>query len=97
MDRCYGMPMSEFQKLGFGWFLAGTEMRFRRPLGLGDRFLVRTWIGRFTASGVRVHFEIDRSSDRERCCDGSCDYVLIAIETTRPTRIPDWIIQKYSI
>jgi acyl-CoA thioester hydrolase/thioesterase-3 len=32
MDRCYKMPMSEFQKLGFGWFLAGTEMRFRRPL-----------------------------------------------------------------
>lgn len=97
MDRCYGMPMSEFQKLGFGWFLAGTEMRFRRALGLGERFLVRTWIERFTASGVRVRFEIERVAASDRICDGWCDYVLIAVDSGRPTRIPDWIIQKYSI
>jgi len=26
-------------------------MNFKRPLGLGDRFIVRTWIERFTLIG----------------------------------------------
>ena len=35
MERCYGMPMAEFQKLGYGWVIASTQMNFRRPPGAG--------------------------------------------------------------
>jgi acyl-CoA thioester hydrolase/thioesterase-3 len=97
MERCYKMPMAEFQKHGFGWFMAATEMNFRRALELGDRFVVRTWIEKFTLIGLRVRFEIDRAGGGKRCCDGWCDYVMISLETARPVRIPDWILHKYSI
>jgi acyl-CoA thioester hydrolase/thioesterase-3 len=97
MDRCYKMPMAEFQKHGYGWYLAATQMNFRRALGLGDSFVVRTWIEKFSLIGLRVQFEIDRRADGKRSCDGWCDYVMISVETTRPARIPDWILQKYSI
>lgn len=97
MERCYKMPMTEFQRHGYGWFMAATQMNFRRALGLGDFFIVRTWIEKFNLIGLRVQFEIDRKSDGKRSCDGWCDYVMISVENARPVRIPDWILKKYSI
>ena len=97
MERCYAMPMVEFQKQGYGWFIAATQMNFRQPLRMGDRFVVRCWIENFTLIGLRVRFEIDRLAGTQRCCDGWFDYVMVSLETARPVRIPEWIRAKYSI
>lgn len=97
MERCYGIPMAEFQKQGYGWFIAATEMNFKRPLSMGDRFVVRCWIENFTLIGLRVRFEIDNLAGAKRCCDGWFDYVMVSLETSRPARIPEWIRAKYSI
>jgi YbgC/YbaW family acyl-CoA thioester hydrolase len=97
MERCYKMPMSEFQQHGYGWFITGTQMNFKRPLELGDRFVVRCWIEKFTLSGVRLQFEIDRKADAKRCCDGWFDYVMVSVGTGRAVRIPEWIRTKYSV
>ena len=97
MERCYGMPMAEFQKQGYGWFIAATQMNFKRPLNLGDRFVVRCWIENFTLIGLRVRFEIEHLAGAQRCCDGWFDYVMVSLETARPVRIPEWIRAKYSI
>jgi YbgC/YbaW family acyl-CoA thioester hydrolase len=97
MERCYKMPMSEFQKLGYGWFMAATQMNFKRPLGLGDRFVVRTWIEKFTLIGVRVQFQIEQLPDRKLSCDGWFDYVMVSIETARAVRLPEEIRLKYAI
>ena len=97
MERCYKMPMSEFQKLGFGWFMAGARMIFKRPLGLGDHFIVRTWIEEFSLIGVKVRFEIERPAGEVVCCDGWFDYVMVSTETARPVRLPAAIRAKYAI
>ena len=97
MQRCYKMPMVEFQKRGYGWFMAATQMNFRRPLGLGDRFIVRTWIEKFTLIGVKVQFQIVRQTDQQPSCDGWFDYVLISLETARAVRLPSDIRAKYAI
>ena len=97
MGRCYRMPMSEFQQRGFGWFMAGAGMNFKRPLQLGDRFSVRTWVERFTAIGVKVAFQIERLPDRKLCSDGSFDYVMVSTESGRPVRLPPEIRSKYEI
>jgi YbgC/YbaW family acyl-CoA thioester hydrolase len=97
MERCYKMPMTEFQKRGFGWFMAATQMNFKRPLGLGDHFVVRTWIEKFTLIGVKVQFQIERAADRKLSCDGWFDYVMVSIETARAVRVPDDIRAKYAI
>lgn len=97
MERCYHMPMAEFQKRGYGWFMAATQMNFRRPLGLGDRFIVRTWIEKFTLIGVKVQFQIVLLPDKQPSCDGWFDYVLISLETARAARLPADIRAKYAI
>lgn len=97
MERCYKMPMAEFQKRGYGWFMAATQMNFKRPLGLGNRFIVRTWIEQFTLIGVKVGFQIERLPERKLSCDGWFDYVLVSIETARAVRLPDDIRAQYAI
>lgn len=97
MERCYRMPMAEFQKRGYGWFMAATQMNFKRPLGLGDRFIVRTWIEKFTLIGVKVQFQIERTADKKLSCDGWFDYVMVSIETARAVRLPEDIRAKYEI
>ena len=97
MERCYQMPMAEFQKRGFGWFMAAAQMNFKRPLGLGDHFVARTWIEKFTASGVRVQFQIERLPGGKLSCDGWFDYVMVSTETARAVRLPDDIRAKYAI
>ena len=97
MERCYRVPMSEFQKRGYGWFMAATQMNFKRPLGLGDHFIVRTWIERFTLIGVKVQFQIERAADRKLSCDGWFDYVMVSMDTARAVRLPEDIRAKYAI
>jgi YbgC/YbaW family acyl-CoA thioester hydrolase len=97
MGRCYGMPMEEFLKLGFGWVVRIAHVEYKRPLGLGDRFIVRTWIDEMKKFGVKVQFEIEREADNATACIGWFDYVMIAMQSGRPTAIPESIIEKYSV
>ena len=97
MARCYGTPMEEYARRGLGWYMTSATINFKRPLGLGDHLIVRTWIDHFDETGCRVQFEIDRRDNRKRSCDGHCDYVLVTLATGRATPIPEDVRAKYSI
>jgi acyl-CoA thioester hydrolase/thioesterase-3 len=97
MERCYKMPMGEFVRLGFAWVIRASYLEFKRSLGLGDRFMVRTWIESITKDGVRVRFEIIKKEKNKLSCDGYFDYTMVSLSSGRAENIPDWIIQKYSI
>lgn len=98
MARCYGMSWEEFIQRGLGWYLTATTMNFLRPLGLGDRFIVRTWIEEFLADdGVRVRFEIEKQETGKRCFNGHADYKLVNLAVNRAVRIPEDIKARYSI
>jgi acyl-CoA thioester hydrolase/thioesterase-3 len=97
MARCYKMSWEEFIKLGYGWFLVSTQMNYKRPLALGEHFIVRTWVEGFRRDGVRIHFEIERAESGKRSFDGWADYTLVSLATQRATPIPQDILERYSI
>lgn len=97
MERCYGMSMQAFAARGLGWYMASATIHFRRPLGWGDRMIVRCWIEFFTETGCRLGFEIDKLPNRKRVCDGTCDYTLVTLVTGRATPLPEDVRLKYSI
>ena len=96
MARCYGMALEEFTKIGLAWFVRSAHLDYRRPLGLGDRFTVRTWIESMQKDTVRVEFEILKTNAK-LSCHGYFDYTLVHIQTGRGASIPEWIVQKYAI
>ena len=97
MERDYGMSMADFAKRGLGWYMTSSQVNYKRPLGMGDRMVVRCWIEAFTVAGCRVAFEIDRLPQRKRSCDGFCDYALVDLSNNRAVPIPPDIREKYSI
>lgn len=97
MERCYGMSMEEFLKLGLGWFIRTAHLEYKRPLGLGERFLVRTWIAEFFKDGVKVQFEIIKHKNGKLASDGWFHYTMVKLKTGRAENIPQWIVAKYSV
>jgi len=97
MERCYKMPMEEFLKHGFGWVVKKAFIEYKRPLALGDWFIVRTWIHEVVNDGVQVHFEIIKKATAKLSCDGYFDYTMVNMKTGRAENIPDWIKEKYSV
>lgn len=97
MARCYKMSMEEFTTAGFGWYVRTGHVDYKRPLGLGDQFRVCTWIEEFFKDGVSVRFEIMRTASGKLACDGYFHYTMVSLKTGRAERLPDWIIERYSI
>lgn len=97
MERCYKMPMQEFISMGFGWVVKTAHMEYKRPLGLGERFVVRTWIQDFLKDGVEVHFEITKKGNGKISCDGWFHFTMINLKSGRSEVLPESVKQKYEI
>lgn len=97
MARCYKMSMEEFITAGFGWFIRTAHLDYKRALGMGEHFIVRTGIEEILKDSVRVQFEILKKSNGKLSCDGWFLYTMINLKTGRAEPIPDWIKAKYSV
>src|SRR5882762_7295431 len=97
MERCYKMPMEEVIRAGFGWFVRTAHLDYKRPLGLGDYFIVRTWVEEIVRDGVKVNFEILKKANGKMSCDGYFRYTMVNLKTGRAEVIPEWIVVKYAI
>ncbi len=97
MERCYKMPMEEFIALGFGWYVRTAHVEYKRSLGLGERFVVRTRVAEIFKDGVKVEFEIIKKKNSKLASDGWFHYTMVNLKTGRAEVIPDWIVRKYSI
>lgn len=97
MERFYGMAMEKFLERGFGWVVSSVQINYKRPLNLGDYFLVRTGIDHINERICRVAFAITNKATGKLCCDGWFDYVMIDIKTGRGAKIPADVIAHYSV
>ena len=99
MARCYKMSMEEFIQAGLGWFVKTAHLDYKRPLQMGDAFIVRTWVEEIGGTEVKVRFEIYRKAGErlKLACDGWFDYTMVSLKTNRAEPIPDWILAKYSV
>jgi acyl-CoA thioester hydrolase/thioesterase-3 len=97
MERCYKMNMEEFIALGYTWVVNTTHVEHKRPLGLGERIIVRTWIEEVLKDGVKVRFEILKEKNKKLSCEGYVQYTMVNQKTGRAELIPGWIVAKYSV
>lgn len=97
METCYKMPMEVFLKQGYGWVVRTAFVDYRRPLGLGDFFIVETGIETMNAKGCRVSFEIVFKKTGKVACDGWFDYVMIDTQTGKSIPVSNEMIERYSI
>lgn len=97
MERCYGMSMAEFMDQGLGWVVKTSHFEYKRPLGIGERFLVRTWVESIAKSDVEVRFEILKKDNQKMACCGWYHYTLIRLDSGRAEIIAPEIVAKYAV
>jgi acyl-CoA thioester hydrolase/thioesterase-3 len=97
MERCYGMSLQEFLEHNLGWYLSATQLRFLKPLKMGDMMDVQTQIVTMGKASVKVEFRILLASNAQESCTGWAEYVMVDLKSGRPKPIADWIIKRYSL
>jgi acyl-CoA thioesterase FadM len=89
--------MEEFQKMGFTWFARKYEIKYKFPVELGDCVVVKTWVEKAGKMSVDVGFEMQSKKTGRMATKGLARFVLIDIHTDRPAKIPEDVIEKYSV
>ena len=97
MRRDYKMSMDEFVKRGFSWVVNECFIQFKRPLLLGDRIIIRTGVLEVGNTAAKVGFEIFKQENRKLASEGYFNYTLVNIKTGRAEKLPEDIIQMYSV
>ncbi len=97
MRHNYKMSMDEFHERGFSWVVSSTLINYKRAVKLDDKIVVRTQIGEMGGAQSKVFFWIVLKNNNKIAADGYVLYTMISLKGGRPVRIPDDIIEKYSI
>ncbi|OAQ41550.1 thioesterase [Pedobacter psychrophilus] len=97
MELFYGMSMEKFLEMGFGWVVKTVMIDYKRPLGLGDSFIVETGIESINKRGCRVTFEITNKKTKKTSTDGWFDFIMIDLKTGRGVEVTEKMVKLYSV
>ncbi len=98
MKKDYKMSMEEFLERDMTWFARSITINFKRPLTLGDTAIVKTQITDYGAASVFVKYAIyKKGAETKVCVDGTSEFALLSTKTGRPVRIPEDVLEKYSV
>jgi acyl-CoA thioester hydrolase/thioesterase-3 len=97
MKLFYKMPMEEFFSLGYNWFVSSAYIEYKRSLKLEDEIKVRTKVEEINGAQCKVDFWIILKITDKIAAQGYLLYTMISIKSGKPIRIPQSIIERYSI
>lgn len=97
MKEKYKMAMSEFHKLELNWLVSTTHIDYKRALKLEDKILVKTQSESANGAQSRVLFWIVNKETNKVAAEGYIIYTLISMKTGKPVRIPEDVIQIFSV
>ncbi|MFO7524038.1 MAG: thioesterase family protein [Ignavibacteriaceae bacterium] len=97
MINSYKMSMEEFHKQGYNWVATTAHIEFKRALKLGDKIVVKTQLKSYNGAQVTVNFWILKKDKNKISAEGFLVYTMISLRSGKPVRIPDEIIERYSV
>src|ERR1700756_77732 len=68
-----------------GWVVLRHEIDYKAPAALGDRIVLRTWVGKATRLTFERFTEIRRQNDLELLSQARTLWVPISVQTGKPT------------
>ena len=79
-----------------GWVVLRHEIDYKAPAALGDRIVLRTWVGKATRLTFERFTEIRRSSDGQLLAKARTLWCPMNAQTARPTRVPAEVRAQFS-
>jgi acyl-CoA thioester hydrolase len=80
-----------------GWVVLRHEIDYRTPAALGNKIILRTWVGKATRLTFERFTEILRSTDRQLFSNARTLWCPINAHTGRPVRVPPEVREQFSI
>lgn len=97
MKNNYKMQMQDFHNLGYNWVASSAYISWKRALLLDDKIVVKTQLDSIDGAQCKVNFWIVKKANNKIASEGNITYTMISIKTGRPMRIPEDVIEKYSV
>ena len=85
------------EKEAVAWVVARHEIDYKYPARLGDKILVRTWVGTTVNNFFERHTEIFRAKDEKLLAQALTLWCPVDRRTGRPTRVGDDIRERWSV
>jgi acyl-CoA thioester hydrolase len=85
----------EAQK-AIGWVVLRHEIDYRTPAALGNKIILRTWVGKASRLAFERFTEIRRTSDRQLLSKARTLWCPINAQTRRPMRVPAEVRAQFS-
>jgi acyl-CoA thioester hydrolase len=79
----------------WSWVVLRHEIDYRRPLLPGETARARTWVGDRAGPRFIRYVRID-GPDGQVCAQAASQWCLLDIQTRRPTRVPDALVEVFS-
>jgi acyl-CoA thioester hydrolase len=79
----------------WAWVVVRHEIDYRRALLPGETAKARTWVGARSGPRFTRYVRID-GPDGEVCAQAASEWCLLDIQTRRPTRVPDALVEAFS-
>jgi acyl-CoA thioester hydrolase len=79
-----------------GWVVLRHEIDYKAPAALGDRIVLRTWVGKATRLTFERFTEIRRNTDGQLLSKARTLWCPINAQTARPIRVPAEVRAHFS-
>ncbi len=79
-----------------GWVVLRHEIDYKNPAVLGDKILLRTWVGKATRLTFERFTEIKRDPDKQLLSEARTLWCPISTQTARPIRAPAEVRAQFS-
>ena len=79
-----------------GWVVLRHEIDYRTPAALGDKIILRTWVGKASRLTFERFTEIRRDSDGQLLSRARTLWCPINAQTARPMRVPVEVRAQFS-
>ena len=79
-----------------GWVVLRHEIDYKTPAALGDKIILRTWVGKATRLTFERFTEIRRNGDSQLLSKARTLWCPINAQTGRPMRVPAEVRVQFS-
>ena len=81
--------------LGATWVIREHRIEYLQPAFAGEVIEVQTWVDNIRRVRSLRKYRFIRSSDEMLLVQGETDWVFVNVDTGRPSRIPDVILEVF--
>lgn len=85
-----------YQRHQVGWVARRHEIHYLKPVFLGDKILIRTWIDSFRKVTSKRLYEIFTNRNDAPVAKAETDWAFVSFPEGKPTRILPEIIAKFA-